>query len=339
MANDDLIPRRGREPDNIRALKGIIDGLSAKVDELSKSASLRNASISGGDGLVVYDASGNIRLRLATNAGAVIAYDATGAETARYGLLAYSSGAGQYGIETKNGTSWTHVVGATSVAWGDVSGKPSTFTPSGHTHGGGDIVSQVSSASQADGSQYAFDNNIAGGTFYAVWVGNSAGYKFGRNTSSAQYKENIRDFVNDMSDLMRVRPVMYDRKGKWEQPTDDLGNVIEGAEPVWIEGNKDEFGLIAEELAEVWPEVIVYYDHEDGRGPQIDGIRYDLISARLIPILQGMLLATRTARNRLTALETTVAAQADQLAQAKAALQNQASKIAALDARITKLGG
>jgi hypothetical protein len=39
---------------------------------------------------------------------------------------------------------------ADAVPWTGVSGKPSTFDPSPHTHGGGDITSQVGSAAAAD---------------------------------------------------------------------------------------------------------------------------------------------------------------------------------------------
>lgn len=335
---EDLTPRRTKEPQNVRALAQQLSELARKVDTLSKSASLHNASITGGDGLTVYDESLDLRLRIATDEGAVIAYDGSGAPVARYGLLVDSSGAGQYGIETRNGATWTHVVGATSIAWNDVSSKPSTFPPSSHTHGGGDITSAVANALEAEGSSYAFNNTVGGTQFYAVWVGNNGGFKLGRNTSSARYKENIRDFVNDMSDLMRVRPVIYDRKGQWEQPTDEAGEPIPDAEPVWVEGNKDEFGLIAEELVEIWPEVITYYDHEDGNGPVIDGIRYDLIAARLIPILQSMLLMGRTARTKLVEVQADITEIQTQLGQAKTALTNQAAKIKALEDRLTKAG-
>jgi len=38
-----------------------------------------------------------------------------------------------------------------SWAWGSISGKPSTYPPSSHTHGGGDITSQVSDSDKVDG--------------------------------------------------------------------------------------------------------------------------------------------------------------------------------------------
>lgn len=39
---------------------------------------------------------------------------------------------------------------ANTVPWTGITGKPSTYTPSAHTHGGGDITSAVASATNAD---------------------------------------------------------------------------------------------------------------------------------------------------------------------------------------------
>lgn len=335
---DEVIPRRSREPDNVRNLAQKLDLLTKQVEALAKNASLRNASISGGDGLTVYDGNGNLRLRVATNEGAVIAYDAVGSESARYGLLKNSSGAGQYGIETRNGSAWTHVVGGVSITWNEVSGKPTTFAPSGHQHGGADIVSQVAAAAQADGSSRAFNNTVGGNQFYAVWVGNDGNFNLGRNTSSLRYKHNVRDFDVDLSDLLRVRPVLFDYNDKFEAPTDPLtGQPAEGPERL-IPGAKDQYGFVAEELVEVWPEVITYFDHGDGNGPVIDGIRYDLVAARLVPALKDLLRLARNARQRVVDLEAVNAAQELDLQAAREALVKQNARLKALEDRLTKAG-
>lgn len=332
------IPRRGVESDPVRNLAGQLATLRKQVEALGKSASLRNASISGGDGLAVKDADGNIRLRISPEEGAILAYDATGAEVARYGLLAYSD-IGEYGIEAKldNG-SWSHV-GSGGTHWSNVDGKPTSFTPSAHVHAGTEITSAVALASQAEGSQYAYDNTVGGTSWYAVYVGNNGGFKFGRNTSSARYKENIRDFTGDVSDLMALRPVLFDRIGEFaDAPTwtdkDGVEHPAEG--PVqWVPGNKDEFGFIAEEILEIWPEVVQWYDHGDGLGPQVDGIRYEMIGARLVPILQGMLINVRTARRLLAEAEARVTAVED-AAQAAILALRQRTKALEDAAAITK---
>lgn len=307
------IPRRTQETEPTRVLAAQLADLRKAVEALGKSANLRNASISGGDGLVVKDSAGVIRLRISTEEGAILAYDTDGTEVARYGLLAHSD-PGEYGIETLTSGGWAHV-GAGLATWSTLDGKPSSFPPSAHTHGGGDITSTVASASaavlaqQAEGSQYAYDNNVGGTSWFAVYVGNNGGYKFGRNTSSIRYKENVRDFQGDLSDLMALRPVIFDRKATLTEPptwTDpDTLEVFPAEGPVYLEpGRKNEYGFIAEEVLQVWPEVVQWFDHGDGDGLQVDGIRYEMIGARLVPVLQRMLQAALNVRQRVDQLET-----------------------------------
>lgn len=338
-------PRRTVESDATRELAGQLASLRKQVEALGKNASLRNASISGGDGLTIKDADDNVRLLVSPEQGAIIAYDETGAEVARYGLLAYSD-PGQYGIEALTANGWSHV-GSGVADWTTLDGKPSTFPPSAHTHGGGDITSAVASASnaglamEAEGSGYAWNNNVGGTTWYAVYVGNNGGYKFGRNTSSARYKENIRDFTGDVSDLMALRPVLFDRKPvltpapTWTDP-DGVEWLAEG--PRYLEpGRKDEYGFIAEEILEVWPEVVQWFDHGDGLGPQVDGIRYEMIGARLVPILQGLMLLARTARRRVDEVETAATAEIVKLRQRTKALEDAAANTTAELAAQAKL--
>ncbi|QDH48205.1 minor tail protein [Arthrobacter phage MamaPearl] len=320
----DGVPRRRMETDPIIQLRQMLSELSQKVAKLGKNSDLRNASISGGDGMVVKDASGNIRLRISTEDAAIIAYAADGTETARYGLLT-NSDPGEYGLEVLNGSTWVHI-GSQVATWANLSGKPATFPASVHTHSGAEITSTVASATtaatatlaaQADGSSYAFNNNVAGSTFYAVWVGNDGGFHLGRNTSSIRYKENVRDAPNN-ADIMRLRPVIYDRKPQYRPVLSVLGEPAEG--PQWkSEGAKDEFGMIAEEVAEVWPDVVTYFDGE------IDGIRYDLIGPRLIPYVQRLVDRERR--------------QGKMLVEMGDRLQKQDDLIATLAARLDALDG
>lgn len=318
-------PRQAVETVPVRQLAARLGDVEKAVERLGKSANLRNASISGGDGLVVKDEAGNIRLRVSPEEGAILAYNATGAETARYGLLAHSD-PGEYGIEALSGGTWIHV-GDESVTWDNVGGKPSTFAPSAHTHAGADVTSAVA---QAEGSQYGWTNTVGGTEFYQVWVGNNGGYKFGRNTSSIRYKDNVRTFTDNVTDLMQIRTVLYDRKPTLEPPVDEDGNRVEGPEQLWP-GRKNEFGLIAEELAEIWPEVITWFD--SGDGPVIDGIRYDLIAARLIPVLQGMLLVVRNTRARVKTLEDRAAASDTRAAAQDTLIANLTQRLEALEAQ------
>lgn len=275
-------PRRGAEPDAIRKLANKLSRVEHAVAALARGANLRNASISGGDGLVVLDEAGATRLRIDPE-GAIIAYATDGTETARYGLLEHSD-VGEYGLEVLADGAWVHI-GNESVSWNNVAGKPTSFNPTSHTHPGSQVTSQVADAanavnaghaSEADGSQYGWANNVAGSEFYALWVGNDGGFHFGRNTSSIKYKTNVRDAATENPRrVLALRPVRYDRKPTLEV----LPAGFEGPQREFP-GKLDEFGLIAEETLPHVPEVVTYFEGE------IDGIRYDLLPVAMIPCLQ-----------------------------------------------------
>lgn len=61
----------------------------------------------------------------------------------------------------------------------------------------------------------------------------------GTISSSRRFKKDIQDMGNASANLMRLRPVTY----RYKQSFDD------GSEPI-------QYGLIAEELAEVYPDLV-----------------------------------------------------------------------------------
>lgn len=141
---------------------------------------------------------------------------------------------------------------------------------------------------QAEGSAYGFNNIVAGTTTYPLYVGNSAGYKFGRAPSSIRYKENIRPYNIDPARLFKLQPRVFDRI-----PVEDpeTGQLLPAA--------VNEYGLIAEEVAEWLPEIVTYFDHGDGNGPVIDGVRYDLIGLALLDVIQDFATQLRNLREQL----------------------------------------
>jgi len=296
----DGIPRRAVESDPLAALMGKITKLENQVASLERGATLRNASISGGDGLRVLDGAGETRVSINTTDGAVVAYNGSGDPVARFGPLA-NSNPGNYGVEILYNGGWVQV-GAGNVDWGNISGKPASYPPNAHTHGGGDIVSAVanannatnagtaSNANNAIGSSQAYNNNVGGTSFYAVWVGNNAGNTLGRNTSSAKYKHNIRRHDTGPEGVLALQPVVYDRNDELDYPEDpETGERLIGP-PNLIRGGKGEYGLIAEQVAGHVPEIIQWYDGE------IDGIRYDLLAVALLDVVKDQ-------NARLAALE------------------------------------
>lgn len=218
------------------------------------------------NGLMQFNrADGTLGVQVDPTTGTFAAYDATGSTiVARFGAL-IETAPGSYGVEVLVGATWVQV-GAQTTTWSSVSGKPSVFPPDVHTHVGADITSGT--VPQSDGSEYGFTNNVAGSTFYALWVGNDGGFHFGRNTSSIAYKENVRAHTMDASRVLELVPVIYDRKT----------------------GGTGEYGLIAEQVAEHVPELLVWFDGK------IDGLRYDLLAVAHQDVL-------RDHENRIRALE------------------------------------
>ncbi|MCO4257420.1 tail fiber domain-containing protein [Pseudarthrobacter cellobiosi] len=211
------------------------------------------------DGLHVFNPAGKEAARLQTVDGALVMFNDAGAEIARFGLLTHTT-PGAYGAEVLVGASWVKL-GDQAITWANVGSKPATFPPSAHTHVGADVTSGA--VPEAEGSQYGWTNNVAGTEFYALWVGNNAGYKFGRNVSSVRYKMNIRAHHTDPAKVLNLTPVLYDRI-----PIPPLAATT------------DEYGLIAEQVAQHCPELVTWFNGE------IDSVRYDLLGVALLPVVK-----------------------------------------------------
>lgn len=242
-----------------------IKAIEAALLSLATSPSLLNASTGqgggnpgitiDGNGVHAFNSSGQNIIGMLTQDGSVTAYDNNGNPVARLGPLT-NSNPGAYGLEVKYNGSWTQV-GAGAVDWGNITNKPATFPPSAHTHAGTDITSAVG---QANGSQQAYSNPVPGTSFFAVWVGNAAGYLFGTNTSSARHKRKIRRHRVDPRRVLGLKPVAY------EKPAN---------------GGYTEYGLIAEQVLEAGlPEIVQWMDGK------VHGLRYDLLAVALLEVVK-----------------------------------------------------
>lgn len=296
-------PRSIPDPDPVARYGEKAKDTSRRVDELERGAPQRSMSISddSGRGIRVdetgfrtVDANGNTVGIFQTSDGTFVIKDSAGSPMARFGALL--SDPGNFGGEIwdPENSIWVKLVTGASTSWAAVTGKPSTFTPSAHTHGGGDITSPVA---LADGSSYAFNNNVAGTTFYAVWVGNDGGNHLGKNTSSLRYKQNVRPYAVDPAKVLQLEPKIFDRKPVRVPAPEGQ----EGPDQM-VNGATDEYGLIAEEVHELVPEIVVWYEGE------IDGIRYDLLSLALLDVAKDQDRQLKEQAERLAALEAAVIA-------------------------------
>lgn len=279
------VPRKLTNSDPYSELSQRLEEVFVMVEAIQRASTLRNASVSGGSGIRMLQETTEdgqepqLRIWINPQDGTITAYNlSTGEPAVRMGRLS----TGGYGLEVQVNGTWVQL-GDQKVAWSEISGKPSTYAPGAHKHAGGDITSPVANANNAgssieaghavdaDGSKRAFDNNVSGTQFYAVWVGNDG--NLGRNTSSRRYKENIRPASPDKG-VLDVEVVRFDRKPQLNPPRVGIGpeNLIQGS--------KDEYGVIAEQAHEHFPDATQWYDGK------IDGVRYELYGAALIPIVR-----------------------------------------------------
>ena len=112
----------------------------------------------------------------------------------------------------------------------------------------------------------AFINGITGVNVSGAAVMVNASGQLGVTVSSRRYKEGIRDMGEASRRLLALRPVTFHYRN----------GDVEGPEPL-------EFGLIAEEVAELFPELVVY----DAEG-QPQTVKYHLLSSMLLNELQQL---------------------------------------------------
>lgn len=146
----------------------------------------------------------------------------------------------------------------------------------------------------------------AGGV--AVFV-DGAGH-LGTLTSSARYKEDIQDIGDGSSALMRLRPVRFHYKHEFD--------------PSGIE----QYGLIAEEVAKVSPDLVVY----DEKG-QPQTVRYHFLNALLLNEMQRQARRVETQQREIEAQQRENAALAAEVRR----MSEAARRIDALTARLAQL--
>jgi hypothetical protein len=124
-------------------------------------------------------------------------------------------------------------------------------------------------------------NGVTTGNNDAVPVLIDSNGHLGTMISSRRFKEDIEDMGDASSGLLRLRPVTF----RYKQPFAD------GSKPI-------EYGLIAEEVAEVYPDLVAHSADE-----QIETVKYQLLDSMLLNELKKQSELIRALEDRLAALE------------------------------------
>jgi hypothetical protein len=120
----------------------------------------------------------------------------------------------------------------------------------------------------------------------------------GTMSSSRRYKEDIQDMGDSSSGLLRLRPVTF----RYRKPFDD------GSKPV-------QYGLIAEEVAEVYPDLVAR--SADG---QIETVKYQLLDPMLLNELQKQSATIAAQKEQIRSQEQRISSLEERLARVEAAL-------------------
>jgi hypothetical protein len=109
--------------------------------------------------------------------------------------------------------------------------------------------------------------------------------QLGTISSSRRYKEDIHEMGNTSDDLFRLRPVSF----RYKQPYAD------GSKPV-------DYGLIAEEVADIYPDLVVR-----GLDGQVETVQYQKLTPMLLNELQKQHAQIQSAQEEIRALKALVA--------------------------------
>ena len=131
-----------------------------------------------------------------------------------------------------------------------------------------------------------FAAGISGVNVSGVAVMVSSSGQLGVTSSSRRYKEDIQDMGDASSGLLRLRPVTF----RYKQPFED------GSKPI-------EYGLIAEEVAEVYPDLVA----RSANG-QIETVKYQVLDSMLLNEMQKQAEQIKRQADEIQELETRLAA-------------------------------
>jgi hypothetical protein len=122
------------------------------------------------------------------------------------------------------------------------------------------------------------------GSAVPVMIDSATG-QLGTVSSSRRFKEDIQDMGDASRDLLRLRPVTF----RYIQPSAD------GSKPI-------QYGLIAEEVADVYPDLVAH--SADG---QIETVKYQVLDPMLLNEVQRQQIEIQSLQERLSDLKAAIA--------------------------------
>ena len=205
----------------------------------------------------------------ATGAGALWANDAGSGNTAVGNTALSAHGTGDTNTALGYSALWDHVSGSSNIAMGAFAGagnSSGSFNISIGSVGvdGENNTMRLGTVAEQNRTFIAGIRGATTGTADAVAVVIDSNGQLGTVSSSIRYKEDVSDMGQASGRLLDLNPVTFrykDARSNGERPL--------------------EYGLVAEEVAEVFPELVVF--DSDG---QPETVKYRLLSTLLLNELQ-----------------------------------------------------
>jgi hypothetical protein len=145
---------------------------------------------------------------------------------------------------------------------------------------------------------------ISGVNISGVPVLVSSSGQLGVASSSRRFKQDIADMGDATANLMRLRPVTY----RYKQPFED------GSQPL-------QYGLIAEEVVQVYPELVAH--SADGK---IETVKYQLLDSMLLNEMQKQHATITAQENTITAQQEKIHPLEERLSRLELLLEQSATK-------------
>jgi hypothetical protein len=259
------------------------DNLSAGISALSSNAGWHNTAI--GNGAMQNNTSGAantvigfqaLNSNVTSNSHTAVGFGALFSNTLGVANTAIGSGAlgnvttGGFNVAVGNNAGLSNVAGNDNVAIGNGAGGNAPATASFNIHiGSFGAATDVGTIRIGNSGQHTsfFAAGIRGVTTTnndAIPVVIDSAGQLGTVSSSRRFKEDIEDMGKASDGLMRLRPVTY----RYKQPFAD------GSKPI-------QYGLIAEEVSEVYPDLVAH--SADG---QIETVKYQVLDSMLLNEMQ-----------------------------------------------------
>ncbi|MBV8357719.1 MAG: tail fiber domain-containing protein, partial [Deltaproteobacteria bacterium] len=234
------------------------DNTASGYDALVKNSTGYYNTASGTSALY-YNTTGAFNTASGTGA---LESNTTGYENTASGLIAlYSNTTGAFNTASGTGALEANTTGNNNIGLGDLAGI-NIQTGSNNIEIGGAGTSDESNTIRIGSTQSAtYIAGISAATVSGADVVVSSTGQLGVATSSARYKRDIRDMGDASAGLMKLRPVTFRYKS---DPTETL-----------------QYGLVAEEVARVYPELVVR-----GTDGKLQSVRYLEFTALLLNQLQ-----------------------------------------------------